>query len=144
MAGTETHYILPRPEFDRPVKLLIVVAPHYRDIADNLIAGARADADAVAAVRERLGLDDPVGTQFLTYVINVMEGDFGRSVVTRRPISEDIVTFFPATLELVILAACISLVLGVLLGVLAAVRSGTPSDVCVRGVAVLGLSVPDF
>ncbi|MFY2826040.1 ABC transporter permease [Ruegeria sp. MALMAid1280] len=110
----------------------------------RLIAGARADADAVAAVRERLGLDDPIGTQFLTYLGNVMEGDFGRSVVTRRPISEDIVTFFPATLELVTMAACISLILGVLLGVLAAVRSGTPSDVGVRGVAVLGLSVPDF
>ncbi|MCC5975330.1 MAG: 6,7-dimethyl-8-ribityllumazine synthase [Rubellimicrobium sp.] len=45
MAGA-SHYILPRPEFDRPVKLLIVVAPYYRDVADNLIAGARAEAEA--------------------------------------------------------------------------------------------------
>ncbi len=47
MAGTETHYTLPRPEFDKPVKLLIVVAPYYRDIADNLIAGAKAEIEAV-------------------------------------------------------------------------------------------------
>lgn len=46
MAGTETHYTLPRAEFDRPVKLLIVVAPYYRDIADDLIAGARAEIEA--------------------------------------------------------------------------------------------------
>lgn len=110
----------------------------------RLIAGARADADAVAAVRDRLGLDDPILTQFFTYVGNVLEGDFGRSVITRRPISEDILTFFPATLELVFFAALTSLMLGIVLGIVAAVRAGGPSDVGVRAVAVTGLSVPDF
>ena len=52
MAGTETHYILPRPEFDKPVKLLIVVAPYYKDIADNLVAGAKAEIEAVGATCE--------------------------------------------------------------------------------------------
>ncbi|WP_171174544.1 6,7-dimethyl-8-ribityllumazine synthase [Ruegeria sp. HKCCD8929] len=46
MAGQETHYILPRAEFDAPVKLLIVVAPYYKDIADNLVAGAKAEIEA--------------------------------------------------------------------------------------------------
>jgi 6,7-dimethyl-8-ribityllumazine synthase len=49
MAGKETHYTLPLPEFDKPVMLLIVVAPYYRDIADSLIAGARAVAEACGA-----------------------------------------------------------------------------------------------
>jgi len=49
MAGTETHYTLPLPVFDKPVKLLVVVAPYYRDIADDLIAGARAVAQACGA-----------------------------------------------------------------------------------------------
>ena len=49
MAGSESHYILPLPTFDRPVKLLIVVAPYYRDIADNLVAGAKAKAAACGA-----------------------------------------------------------------------------------------------
>lgn len=49
MAGSETHYILPLPRFDRPVKLLVVVAPYYKDIADNLVAGARAKAAACGA-----------------------------------------------------------------------------------------------
>jgi 6,7-dimethyl-8-ribityllumazine synthase len=49
MAGSETHYTLPLPSFDKPVKLLIVVAPYYRDIADNLIAGAKAIAAQAGA-----------------------------------------------------------------------------------------------
>lgn len=49
MAGTETHYTLPLPKFEKPVKLLIVVAPYYKDIADNLIAGARAVGTACGA-----------------------------------------------------------------------------------------------
>lgn len=49
MAGQEAHYTLPLPEFDRPVKLLIVVAPYYRDIADSLVAGARAVAERAGA-----------------------------------------------------------------------------------------------
>ncbi|GGD35060.1 6,7-dimethyl-8-ribityllumazine synthase [Sinisalibacter lacisalsi] len=49
MAGNEQHYVLPRPVFDKPVKLLIVVAPYYKDIADNLLAGARAEIEAAGA-----------------------------------------------------------------------------------------------
>jgi 6,7-dimethyl-8-ribityllumazine synthase len=49
MAGSETHYVLPRPEFDAPVKLLIVVSPYYKDIADNLVAGAKAEIESCGA-----------------------------------------------------------------------------------------------
>jgi len=49
MAKTETHYTLPRPEFDKPVKVLIVVAPYYRDIADDLVVGAKAEIKACGA-----------------------------------------------------------------------------------------------
>ncbi|MCE8007769.1 6,7-dimethyl-8-ribityllumazine synthase [Aestuariivita sp.] len=52
MAGSETHYTLPRPAFDNPVKLLIVVAPYYKDIADNLVAGAKAEIEAVGGTWE--------------------------------------------------------------------------------------------
>ena len=52
MAGHESHYILPRPSFDKPVKLLIVVAPYYRDIADDLVAGAKAEIEAVGGTWE--------------------------------------------------------------------------------------------
>jgi 6,7-dimethyl-8-ribityllumazine synthase len=52
MAGTETHHALPLPAFDRPVRALIVVAPYYKDIADSLLAGARAAFEAVGATHE--------------------------------------------------------------------------------------------
>ena len=54
MAASEPHYTLPAPQFDKPVKLLIVVAPYYRDIADNLLAGAKAKATLVGAEVEVL------------------------------------------------------------------------------------------
>jgi len=52
MAGHETHHILPRPQLSKPAKLLIVVAPYYKDIADNLVAGARAEIEAAGASAE--------------------------------------------------------------------------------------------
>ena len=52
MAGSETHYTLPLPQFDKPVKVLIVVAPYYKDIADNLIAGATAEIEAAGGTWE--------------------------------------------------------------------------------------------
>ena len=52
MAATEQHYILPRPDFDKPVKILIVVAPYYKDIADNLVAGAQAEISAAGGTWE--------------------------------------------------------------------------------------------
>jgi 6,7-dimethyl-8-ribityllumazine synthase len=54
MATAEQHYILPRPMFEKPVKLLIVVAPYYKDIADNLVAGAVAEAEASGATWEKI------------------------------------------------------------------------------------------
>lgn len=110
----------------------------------RLVAGARAGPEAVAAVRAQLGLDLPLTQQFIQYVSGIFEGDFGKSIITRRPISTDILTFFPATVELVILASLLSLAGGVTLGVLAAVKSGGKADASVRAVSVFGLSVPDF
>ncbi|MEM9636776.1 MAG: 6,7-dimethyl-8-ribityllumazine synthase, partial [Pseudomonadota bacterium] len=49
MVANEQHYVLPRPTFDKPVKILIVVAPYYKDIADNLVAGAKAEIEAAGA-----------------------------------------------------------------------------------------------
>ncbi|MEO5756756.1 MAG: ABC transporter permease [Mesorhizobium sp.] len=110
----------------------------------RLIAGARAGPEAVADVRAQLGLDLPLVQQFVHYVSGILHGDFGRSIITRRPISQDILTFFPATCELVILASFISLIGGVALGTAAAVNSSGKTDAAVRVISVFGLSVPDF
>jgi ABC-type dipeptide/oligopeptide/nickel transport system permease component len=98
----------------------------------RLIAGARATPEALAAVRDKLGLDAPVVQQFLHYVGQIGRGDFGRSIISRRPISEDILIYVPATLELVFYAAVLSLIGGITLGSIAAAYAKRGPDVVVR------------
>ena len=74
----------------------------------------------VAALRDRLGLDAPIGAPFVTDLGRILHGGFGRSVISRRPIADDILTCVPATLELVAFAAILSLFGGMALGTIAA------------------------
>lgn len=110
----------------------------------RLVAGPRASAETVAAVREELGLNDSLAVQLYEYGRRVFEGDFGRSVSTRRPVLDDILQFFPATLELVLASVLIGIAVGFLSGSLAAIRSNGVTDVSGRFCSALGLSLPDF
>ena len=110
----------------------------------RLLAGARANAEVVAEVRQRYGLDKPVPEQFVDYIADLSRGDLGQSVVTRRPVLDDIGQYFPATLELVLATFCIAAVLGVVIGLIIAVRACKAEDYAGRAFAITGLSVPDF
>ena len=110
----------------------------------RLLAGPRASAESVEQIRRVHGLDQPIWTQFANYTSRLWHGDLGTSLVTRRPVADDIARFFPATLELVLAAALLGLILGVSIGVVTAVRRGTGIDVGGRMFAIFGLSVPDF
>lgn len=91
-----------------------------------------------------LGFDRPLWIQYLDYLGGVATGDFGSSIVTKRPVLDDFLTLFPATLELSFCAIVIAVVLGVPLGVLAAIRRGSWLDQSVMGVALVGYSMPIF
>jgi peptide/nickel transport system permease protein len=106
--------------------------------------GDRAPPDVYERVKEELGLNLPLWRQFLIYVGQVLHGDLGNSVLTARPVLEDIRRVFPATLELATLATLIGIVLGVPMGVLAATREGRWPDQVVRVLSLLGYSVPVF
>jgi len=106
--------------------------------------GDRAPPDVYERVRIELGLHLPLWQQFLIYVGDVLRGDFGRSVLTARPVLEDIVRVFPATLELATVATVIGVALGIPLGVLAATHQGRFLDHLVRVVGLIGYSVPVF
>jgi peptide/nickel transport system permease protein len=108
------------------------------------IAGDHAPPDVIAAVREQLGLDKPLLLQFWIYLVNLLHGDLGRSVMTTRPVIEDIARFFPATLELATTAMVVAIIVGVPLGVLAASRQGSRFDHVVRVVSLAGQSIPVF
>ena len=108
------------------------------------IAGDHAPPDVIAAVREQLGLDKPLLVQFWIYLVNLVHGDLGRSVMTSHPVTEDIAQFFPATLELATTAIIIAIIVGVPLGVFAAARQGSRFDHVVRVVSLAGQSIPVF
>jgi peptide/nickel transport system permease protein len=108
------------------------------------ILGDRAPADVVERTRQALGLDLPLYQQFWIYLQQALSGDFGRSVLTTHPVIEDIARVFPATMELATAGTIIGSIVGVPLGVLAAVRRGGILDQIVRVVGLIGYSVPIF
>ncbi len=106
--------------------------------------GDRAPADVYEQVKIELGLHLPLWQQFLIYVGNVVQGDFGDSVLTARPVLEDIRRVFPATLELATVATVIGVILGIPMGVAAAVWQGRWIDHVIRVIGLIGFSVPVF
>jgi peptide/nickel transport system permease protein len=108
------------------------------------IVGDRAPAHVYERVRTELGLDRPLIEQFAIYVKKAATGDFGNSVLTTNPVMTDIANVFPATLELATLGTLIGVIVGIPLGVLAAVKRGTLIDQFVRVLGLVGYSVPIF
>ena len=106
--------------------------------------GDRAPPEVYERVRIELGLDLPLWQQFLLYIEAVLQGDFGTSVLTSRPVLEDIGRVFPATLELATVATLIGVVLGIPMGVAGAVWQGRWPDHLVRVLGLVGYSVPVF
>ena len=114
--------------------------------ADPVLAvvGDHASESTIEAARIRLGLDKPILVQFWIYLTDVLRGDLGNSIRTNLPISQELARVFPATLELATLGTIIGIIIGIPLGVLAAIRKDTLIDHVVRFVGLIGYSVPIF
>lgn len=108
------------------------------------VLGERATKEAYDATFIEMGLDKPIIVQFLYYLWDVLQGDFGVSRLTARPVIDDLIRVFPATLELATIGTIIGVFIGVPLGVLAAVKRGTIIDQIIRVVALVGYSMPIF
>lgn len=108
------------------------------------VVGDRAPPDVYERARLELGLDRSLPEQFAIYVGKVAQGDLGTSVLTARPVLDDIVTFFPATLELATLAILLGVLLGVPAGIVSAVWSGRWPDHVIRLFGLVGYSAPVF
>ncbi|GAA0951174.1 ABC transporter permease [Nonomuraea longicatena] len=113
-------------------------------VAANLGQRALGDPAIVAQWRAEHGLDKPLPEQYLMHLQGLLQGDFGTSQQSHRPVSEDLAEFVPATLELAGAAILISLVLGVAFGVVAALRRDRLPDHVLRVVSLVGISVPTF
>jgi peptide/nickel transport system permease protein len=110
----------------------------------RLLAGDRASDEMVAQMRDKLGLNRPLWVQYGLYVRDLLHGDLGTSIRTGRPVAEDVAAFFPATMELVVFALAISVVVGVPLGVTSAVWRNGWVDQFARTFAAIGISTPAF
>ena len=108
------------------------------------IVGDRAPQDVYDAVYLELGLDRPIPVQYLRYLGQLCQGDLGVSIMTAQPVMDDILRFFPATLELATVATFLGIFAGIPLGVLAAVKQGRWPDHLVRVFGLCGYSVPVF
>jgi peptide/nickel transport system permease protein len=106
--------------------------------------GDRAPPEVYERVKVELGLHLPLWQQFIFYVGKVLQGDFGSSVLTARPVLEDIRRVFPATLELATVATVLGVLLGIPMGVAAAVWQGRWPDQVIRVLGLVGYSVPVF
>ncbi len=112
--------------------------------AANLGERAAADPEIVATFREKWGLDKPLHVQYLTYLSNLLKGDMGTSIRSRRPVSEELGRFLPATIELATFGILVSLVVGVIFGIVSAVWRNRPIDFIVRVLSLIGVSAPVF
>ena len=114
--------------------------------ADPVLAvvGDRASQAVYEQVYQEMGLDRPLYEQYWRYLGKLVQGDLGTSIMTARPVMDDILRFFPATLELATIATLLGIFLGIPMGVLAAVNKGRWPDHAVRIFGLLGYSVPVF
>ena len=109
-----------------------------------VILGDQATPEAAAALRTRLGLDRPLWLQYVTFVGSALTGDFGTSMVTGRPIVDEVTAVLPHTVDLTLAAMVIGIVIGVPVGIWAALNRNRMIDVMARLLSLIGLSFPVF
>ncbi|MBS4205337.1 ABC transporter permease [Lederbergia citrea] len=110
----------------------------------QIIAGEGASEKTVEQIREKLGLNEPVHVQYFSYISNALQGDLGSSIRSGRPVMEEIQTRFLVTVELAFYSTLLAVFIGLIAGIISAVRHYTLSDVTIMIIALFGLSMPNF
>ncbi len=110
----------------------------------RVMLGERATAEMCAAFAERMGLDDPLYVQFVRYLYNVLRGDLGTSIKTGQPVTAELIQRLPMTFELTLASMTLAVTLGILAGIIAAVRNNSAVDLATMVLANVGVSMPIF
>ncbi|CAH0283847.1 Glutathione transport system permease protein GsiC [Peribacillus sp. Bi96] len=110
----------------------------------TLLAGEGATKETIEMIRHQLGLDRPILYQYFDYVIHAVQGDFGESLRSSRPVLDEILVRLPITLELALASIFITVVLGMVAGIISATKQYSASDISIMIVALLGISLPSF
>jgi peptide/nickel transport system permease protein len=101
------------------------------------------EADA-EQLRKEYGLDKPVLVQYVVWLGKLVQGDWGDSFISSRPVLQDVLTYLPVTAELVVLSMLVSLLIAIPAGIIAAIRQNTWGDYTAMSTALVGISIPDF
>lgn len=109
-----------------------------------IMAGEGASKETVNELREDLGLNRPLHEQYFSYVGNVFRGDLGNSLKNNQPVMDEIMIRLPITMELAFFSILITIVLGLIAGIISAVKPYSFSDISVMVVALIGISLPSF
>ncbi|MGJ3237272.1 MAG: ABC transporter permease [Anaerolineae bacterium] len=114
------------------------------DPAEIFIGDRQSTPEQLEVIRERMGLNRPIHVQYFDYMVNALQGDFGTSLSSRRPVLDEILIRLPSTLELTLTALGLSIVVGIGLGVIAAVKHNTIIDSIAMVIALIGISMPVY
>lgn len=142
-------YAVKRVLFSIPILLLVVTLVFFAfqlipgDPA-RMYVGVDASQEVVEQVRHDLGLDQPVMTQYVNYMTRLARGDLGKSIYTRRPVVQELAPRFWNTVQLSLAAIIFATIVGMILGVMAALKQGTPWDHVLTVLALFGISMPVF
>lgn len=142
-------YVLKRLSFSIPIILgvtLIAFLILYLTPGDpvDIMLGSRATLEAKAEMRAQLGLDKPIPVQYGIWLSNILRGDFGTSLISKQPVAKSIANRLPYTLALTLTALLLSVIIGIPVGVLAAIKQNTPIDHVSMAAAMFFYSVPNF
>jgi len=116
------------------------------DVIDTLSAGDEdaTDPQVRKALEKEYGLDKPIYVQYAKWLVKVVQGDFGHSLITRRPVSVELLEGIPATVYLAVVGMALSVLIAVPLGTIAAIRRNTPIDYGAQITSLAGISIPEF
>lgn len=109
-----------------------------------MIVGEGASEQQLAEIRKNLGLDKPLPVQYVEYITNIVQGDFGQSIVTKRPVLEEILNRLPITAQLAFASISVAVVCGMLAGIISATKHNSSVDMIIMSIALLGVSLPSF
>jgi peptide/nickel transport system permease protein len=126
------------------VTLLSFLTIHLDGDPTYLYVSERASQEEIEATRAKLGFDKPLTEQYFSFISGLMRGDLGMSIRSRQPAVDLVMQRLPATLELTLFAMLISTLVAIPIGIISAVRRGTPTDGGIMLVAMFGQSIPGF
>ena len=130
--------------FGITVLVFLIIRLIPGDPAIVMLGTNAGDPDLVARLHHQLGLDQPIQVQYLHWITNVLHGDFGYSYGQQQSVSSLLAANFPATIQLTIAGLALSLLLGTVIGVAAALRRNQGLDTVVMGIALACMSIPSF